>query len=114
MILTLSKGLAEADRQARTGQPFEPCPSICRTLNGRPRGVLGIGNVGGRLPALGKAAFNMRVVAYDPFLTAEQVAARGAEKVDLDALLTQSDFVSVHCPLTKQNRKMMGAAQFAR
>ena len=76
--------------------------------------MIGIGNVGGRLTAMCRAAFNMRVLAYDPLLTAEQIKARGAEKVELDELLAQADFVSVHCPLTKQSRKMMGAAQFAR
>ena len=54
-----------------------------------------------RLTAICRAAFNMRVLAYDPFLTAEQIKARGAEKVELDELLAQSDYVSVHCPLTK-------------
>jgi D-3-phosphoglycerate dehydrogenase / 2-oxoglutarate reductase len=54
------------------------------------------------------------MIASYPFLTADQVKARGAKKVELDELLTQSDYVSVHCPLTKQSRKMMGAAQFAR
>jgi D-3-phosphoglycerate dehydrogenase / 2-oxoglutarate reductase len=114
MMLTLSKHLAEANRQARTGQAVDRGTYIGRELNGRTLGVLGIGNVGGRLTAICRAAFNMRVLAYDPFLTAEQIQARGAEKVELDALLAQSDYVSVHCPLTKQNRKMMGAAQFAR
>src|ERR1700759_2592487 len=114
MMLSLSKRLVEADRQARTGQAIERGASLGRELNGRTVGVLGIGNVGGRLTAMCRAAFNMRVLAYDPFLTAEQVKARGAEKVELDELLAQSDYVSVHCPLTRQNRKMMGAAQFAR
>jgi D-3-phosphoglycerate dehydrogenase / 2-oxoglutarate reductase len=114
MMLTLSKRIVEADRQARTGQTIDRGTYIGRELNGRTVGVLGIGNVGGRLTAMCRAAFNMRVLAYDPLLTAEQVKARGAEKVELVELLAQSDFVSVHCPLTKQNRKMMGAAQFAR
>src|SRR5271156_1774759 len=114
MMLNLSKHIVEANRQARTGQPIDRGTYIGRELNGRTVGVLGIGNVGGRLAAMCRAAFNMRVLAYDPLLTAEQVKARGAEKVELDELLAQADFVSVHCPLTKQNRKMMGAAQFAR
>jgi D-3-phosphoglycerate dehydrogenase / 2-oxoglutarate reductase len=114
MMLTLSKRIVEADRQARTGQAIDRGSYIGRELNGRTVGVLGIGNVGGRLTAMCRAAFNMRVLAYDPLLTADQVKARGAEKVELDELLVQSDYVSVHCPLTKQNRKMLGAAQFAR
>src|SRR5882757_1256433 len=114
MMLTLSKRIVEADRHARTGQAIERGSYIGRELNGRTVGVLGIGNVGGRLTAMCRAAFNMRILAYDPLLTAEQVKARGAEKVELDELLAQSDYVSVHCPLTRQNRRMMGAAQFAR
>jgi D-3-phosphoglycerate dehydrogenase len=114
MMLTLSKRIVEADRQARTGRGIDRGAYIGRELNGRTVGVIGIGNVGGRLTTMCRAAFNMRVLAYDPLLSAEQVKARGAEKVDLDELLAQSDYVSVHCPLTKQNRRMMGAAQFAR
>ncbi len=114
MMLTLSKRIVEADRHARTGQKIDRAMYVGRELNGRTVGVLGIGNVGGRLAAMCRAAFNMRVLAYDPLLTTEQIKSRGAEKVELDELLAQSDFVSVHCPLTKQNRKMMGAAQFAK
>jgi D-3-phosphoglycerate dehydrogenase / 2-oxoglutarate reductase len=114
MMLTLSKRIVEADRQARTGQVIDRSTYIGRELNSRTVGVLGIGNVGGRLATMCRTAFSMRVLAYDPLLSADQVKARGAEKVELDELLAQSDYVSVHCPLTKQSRKMMGAAQFAR
>ncbi len=55
----------------------------------------------------------MKVIAYDPFLSAEEIAARGAEKVELDDLMRRSDFVSISCPLNKDNRGMIGARQFA-
>ena len=114
MIMVLSKRIVEADRHARTGQAIDRAQYIGRELNGRTLGVIGIGNVGGNLARICKAAFNMRILAFDPLLSAEQVAARGGEKVELDDLLAQSDYVSVHCPLTRQSRQMMGAAQFAR
>ena len=114
MMMALSKRIVQADRHARTGQPIDRGMYIGRELSGRVLGVIGIGNVGGNLTRMCKAAFNMRVLAYDPLLTVEQVAARGAEKVELDGLLTQSDFVSVHCPLTRQNRKMISTAQFGK
>ncbi len=112
MMMALSKRIVQADKHARTGQAIDRNTYIGRELNGRVLGVIGIGNVGGNLTRMCKAAFNMRVLAFDPLLSAEQVAARGADKVELDDLLAQSDFVSVHCPLTKQNRKMMSTAQF--
>ncbi len=114
MMLTLSKRLIEADRATRAGTAHERNAFLGRELHGKTVGVLGIGNVGGRLADLCRGLFQMRVLAYDPMLTAEQIKAKGAEKVELDALLAQADYVSVHCPLTRQSRKMMGAAQFAR
>ena len=114
MMLTLSKRIIEADRHLRSGKAHERNAFTGRELLNKTVGVLGIGNVGGRLAELCQGLFKMRVLAYDPFMTAEQIKARGAEKVELDELLAQADFVSVHCPLTKASRKMMGAAQFAR
>ena len=114
MMLTLSKRIIEADRHLRSGKAHERNAFTGRELLNKTVGVLGIGNVGGRLAELCQGLFKMRVLAYDPYMTAEQVKARGAEKVELDELLAQADFVSVHCPLTKASRKMMGAAQFAR
>jgi D-3-phosphoglycerate dehydrogenase len=55
----------------------------------------------------------MKVIAYDPYLSAEEIAARGAEKVELHDLMRRSDFVSISCPLTKDNRRMIGAREFA-
>ena len=55
----------------------------------------------------------MKVLAYDPYVTAEEVSARGAEKVELNDLLRRSDYVSINCPLTKDNRGMIGAREFA-
>ncbi len=114
LIMALSKRIVEADRHARTGQAIDRARYIGRELNGRTLGIIGIGNVGANLARICKAAFAMRILAYDPLLSADQVAARGGEKVELDDLLAQSDYVSVHCPLTRQSRKMLGAAQFAK
>ena len=55
----------------------------------------------------------MRVLAYDPYLTEEQIASRGAKKVELNDLLRESDYVSVNCPLTEETRGMIGANEYA-
>ena len=113
MMLTLSKRIIETDRRMRAGPDIPRNQYIGRELLNRTVGVIGIGNVGGRVAELCRGLFNMRVLAYDPYLTAAQIKARGAEKVELDDLLRAADFVSVHCPLTRELRGMMGAAQFA-
>jgi D-3-phosphoglycerate dehydrogenase len=75
----------------------------------RTLGLLGIGNVGARVARIFAAGFRMRVLAYDPALSAEAVKERGADKVeDLKELLAASDAVSLHLPLTDKTRHIIG------
>lgn len=113
MMLTLSKRIIETDRRMRVGPGIPRNQYIGRELNNRTLGIIGIGNVGSRLAELCRGLFHMRLLAYDPYLSAEQVGARGAEKADLNDLLMQADYVSVHCPLTRETRGMIGAREFA-
>lgn len=112
MMLTLSKRIIETDRRMRAGPNIPRNQYIGRELLHRTVGIIGIGNVGGRLAELCRGLFQMRVLAYDPYLTAEQIKAKGAEKVEFDDLLRQADFVSVNCPLTKESRYMLNARAF--
>lgn len=74
-------------------------------------GVVGYGRIG---QAVGKRAqaFEMRVLAFDPVRPAAEITAEGCEPMTLDDVLKQSDFITVHTPLTEQTRGMIGAAQF--
>ena len=65
--------------------------------------MLETGNVGGRLATMCRTA--SKSACWPMFLSADQIKARGAEKVELDELLVRSDYVSVHCPLTKQTAR---------
>jgi len=55
----------------------------------------------------------MRVLAYDPYLTAAEFQAHGATPVTLDALLRQADYVTIHCPLTAETKGMIGQRELA-
>ncbi len=78
-------------------------------LFGRTLGLLGIGNIGARVARICAAGFRMRVLAYDPALSGDAVKGRGAEKVDdLRTLLATSDAVSLHLPLTRSTRHIIG------
>jgi D-3-phosphoglycerate dehydrogenase / 2-oxoglutarate reductase len=111
--LTLSKRILEADRALRRDPNVNRNALMGIEAQGKTIGIVGLGHVGRRIAELCKGLLGMKVLAYDPYLTAEQMAARGGEKVELDELLRRSDYVSINCPLTKESRGMIGAREFA-
>jgi len=113
MMLCLVKRVGETDRALRAGNLNNRGDFIGREAFGRAVGIVGLGNVGRRIAELTGNLFRMEVLAYDPYLSAEVMRARGATKVELDELLRRADFVSINCPLTDETRKMIGAPQFA-
>jgi D-3-phosphoglycerate dehydrogenase len=113
MLLTLSKRILEADRALRREANVNRNALIGTEAQGKTIGIVGLGNVGRRIAALCHGLLGMKVLAYDPYLAAAEMAARGGEKVELDELLRRSDYVSISCPLTKESRGMIGAREFA-
>lgn len=112
MILALLKRIPESGAALRAGTVKRREAFMGRELAGRTVGVVGLGHTGART-ARYLHAFACRVLAYDPYLDAATCQARGAEKAELAELLRESDVVSVHCPLTRETRGMLGAAAFA-
>lgn len=113
MMLMLVKRAVDCDRALRAGTlqnraDFTGCEALGKTI-----GIVGIGNVGRRVAELCGGLFRMQVIAYDPYVDAEEMRRRGARKVELDELLGSADFVSINCPLTDETRKMIGAREYA-
>ena len=114
MMLTLSKRIVQSDHAMRAGAAYKRIEFMGDDIQGRTIGIIGLGHVGTRVAELCKGLFQMRVIAYDPYQTAGQLAAKGAEKAaTLEEMLKVADYVSVNCPHTAETRGMMGAAQFA-
>ena len=113
MLLTLSKRIIETNQVMRRTHPIDRTAYMGNDVFGKTIGIIGLGHVGSRIAELCRGLFAMRILAYDPYLTAAECEARHAEKVPLDELLRESDYVSVNCPLTAETRGMLGAAQFA-
>jgi D-3-phosphoglycerate dehydrogenase len=113
MMLALSKRIIQSDRRLRRERDVNRNDLVGNEVQGKTVGIVGLGNVGRRIAALCNGLLGMKVLAYDPYLAADEMAARGGEKVELDDLLRRADFVSISCPLNKQSRGMIGAREFA-
>ena len=113
MMLCLVKRVGECDRALRAGTLTARADYMGREAFGKTIGIIGLGNVGRRIAQLCGGLLRMQVLACDPYLSAEEMRARGAAKVELDELLRQADFVSINCPLTDETRGMIGAREYA-
>ena len=113
MMLSLTKKIVQTDRSLHTERGVNREVFKGRNAQGRTIGIIGIGNVGRRVARICGKGIEMRVLAYDPYLTDAEIEARGAVPVLLDELLAQSDFVTVHCPLTDKTRGLIGRRELA-
>ncbi len=113
LMLTLSKKVMLADRHMRKQQDIERFLYTGNDLLGRTVGIIGCGNIGGRVAEICKLAFRMNVLAYDPYLSKEQIAAKGAEKVELKELMSRADYITMHTPRTKETFGLVGYEQLS-
>ncbi|MBI3044433.1 MAG: hydroxyacid dehydrogenase [Betaproteobacteria bacterium] len=113
MMLSLTKNIPQTDRSVRAGKRAPRESFKGWNAKGRTVGVVGIGNIGSRVARICGLGLQMKVLACDPYLTAEEIQARGATKVDLATLLAESRFVSIHCPYNDETRNMIGARELA-
>jgi phosphoglycerate dehydrogenase-like enzyme len=113
-MLSLTRTIPFYSRETIAGRwPREDCATRHEMRFYR-LGIVGLGQVGRRVARLA-AAFGMTVDAVDPYITGADFADRGANRVDsLETLLSSSNIVTLHVPLTDETRKMMGVAQIAR
>lgn len=115
MMLACNRGLLLADRRLRRDMSpwnYRAVEPVFR-LAGATMGIVGLGRIG-TATALRARAFKMRVLACDPYIPSGIDKAVGVTLVDLETLLSESDVVSLHVPLTDETRAMIGAAALAR
>jgi phosphoglycerate dehydrogenase-like enzyme len=108
-LLALSHRLREKDQLTRDGRWAEKLGYMGTGVTGRTLGLIGFGNIGREIAMLARP-FDLRVLAYDPHVT----AAAGAELRELDDLLAESDYVVICCALTPETHHLINAARLAR
>lgn len=107
MLFSVARLIPQATASMKAGK-WEKKKFMGVELLNKTLGIVGLGNIGGQVAkrALG---FEMNVIAYDPFLSEDKAKAMGIRKVSLDELFAQSDFITIHSPLTAETKGLINS-----
>jgi D-3-phosphoglycerate dehydrogenase len=108
LILACAKDVSTLDRRMHDGH-WDKATHKSLELRGRTLGLVGLGAIGARVAAIGRA-MDMRVIAHDPFAA---TAPEGVELQPLADVIAGADVLSLHCPLTQDNAGMLNAVTLA-
>ena len=114
LILNLAKRVKQGNDNLAHGK-FGPRSGtlIGMEIRGKVLGLVGLGRIGRRVAEICRLGFGMNVLAYDPFVPAGAATELGVEMTDLDTVLGQSDFVSLHAPVTPDTLHLMNRTRIA-
>ncbi len=112
LMLNAVREISRADSSMKAGKwlkkEFEGVE-----LSGKTLGIIGFGRIGAAV-AKRSAAFDMSVLGYDPMVPADEIVKRGGNPVSMDDLLKQSDFITMHLPLSDETKGLINAGAFAK
>jgi D-3-phosphoglycerate dehydrogenase len=112
LLYAVARRVAAADASLRRGE-WKRSQFTGVELRGRTLGIVGLGKIGQAIAARARA-MEMTVLAVDPFVSGEQAALHGVELVELPVLLARSDAITLHVPLSRSTRGLIGARELAR
>lgn len=112
LMMALARQIPAADRSTQAGK-WEKSKFMGVELFNKTLGVFGCGNIGS-IVADRAIGLKMKVIAFDPFLSAERAMALGVEKVEFEEMLRRADFITLHTPLTDKTRNVLNAESIAR
>jgi D-3-phosphoglycerate dehydrogenase len=112
MMFALARQIPSADASTQAGK-WEKNRFMGVEITGKVLGIIGCGNIGSIVAERG-IGLKMRVIAFDPFLSAERAEQIGVEKVELDDLLSRADVITLHTPMTAQTKNILSAENIAK
>ncbi len=112
LMLALARHIPEANSQLKSGL-WQRGKLVGTELRNKTLGIIGLGNVGSEV-AKRAQAFEMRVIAHDPFVSTNYAHTHKVNLVSLDQLLHESDFITLHLPLTLSTKTLIGAKELAK
>ena len=112
LILALARNVPQANSQLRSGK-WQRGELVGSELKNKTLGVIGLGNVGSEV-AKRAQAFEMLIIAYDPFASADYARNLKVTLVSLDQLLKEADFITLHVPITTATKKLIGSKELSK
>ena len=111
-MIALVRHTIEANRAVKENRWGDYLKFLGTELANKTIGIIGMGNIGTRV-AIRARAFEMSFLVYDPYIPESHVTALGGRRVGLNELLSESDFVTIHCPLNQETKRMIGAEELS-
>ncbi|MBL7209850.1 MAG: phosphoglycerate dehydrogenase, partial [Dehalococcoidia bacterium] len=112
LMLALARHIPQADARLKSGV-WQRSDYVGTELNNKTLGIIGLGNVGSEV-ARRAQSFEMRLVGYDPFVSPDYAHNLGVELLPVEQLLKESDFITLHLPLTSATRGLIGAKELGK
>ncbi len=112
LLYALARRIAAADASVRRGE-WKRSQFTGVELRGKTLGIVGLGKIGQAIAKRARA-MEMTVLGVDPYVSAEQAALHGVELVEFGALLERSDAITLHVPLSRATRGLIGSTELAR
>ena len=111
-ILSMARNIPAADASMKTSK-WEKSKFAGAEIRSKALGLVGLGRIGQEVAARAHA-FEMNVIAHDPFISAEMAATLGVELVSLDDLCARADYISLHVPALPSTKHLFNAERFAK
>ncbi len=111
LLLALSKKYVPAHASVKSGK-WESLGFMGIEVRNKTLGIIGMGAIGSTVARMAVSGLQMRVIAYDPYVSEEKAREVGAKLVELPDLLRESDYISVHAAVTKESKGLLGKKEF--
>lgn len=111
MMMSLARNIPQAYTKLKNERKWDRKSFVGVEVNGKTLGVIGLGRIGTEVSKRGRG-LNMKVVAYDPYISEEKAHEMGIELTSLEEVIKRADFITVHTPLTKDTNHLIDTKEF--
>lgn len=112
LLLDVMRHIRNSSQRVQEGKWNERAKFMGWEVKGKTVGIIGFGNIGSRVGEILKEGFQANIIAYDPYIPAEEVKSKGAEPVSIDELVERADIISINAALSSGNYHMLSHKEF--